>query len=118
MREMFVTALFATLIGGAAAYVFGMLFGMMLAIPLWGAIQLLIGIVLALVLAKYGNVDDYNLFRFVILMGIVGLIGTIITTFVPIAAPFILAVGAFTVNGLVWTFVYVLSAEAVKSRVM
>jgi len=118
LSEMSVLALFVAVIGGLVAYVLGMAFGALTAVPLWGSIQLLIGIVLAVMLAKYGGVDEYNLFRFVILLGIVGFIGTIITTFVPVVAPFILAVGAFSVNGLVWAFVYILSAEAIKSRLM
>jgi hypothetical protein len=82
-------------------------------VPLWGSISLLIGVVLALLLAKKGNVDDYNLFDFVILLGVVGFMGGIVTALLPMASPFILSVGAFTVTGLVWTFVYILLAELV-----
>lgn len=116
-KELIVLSIFVALIGGIASYAFGMVFGMATAIPLWGTIQLIIGVVLAVMLAKYGNVDNYNLFRFVILLGVVGAMGSVIITFVPAAAPFILSVGAFSVNALVWAFVYILLAEMVYSKI-
>lgn len=105
-----------TIIGGIMAYVLAMVTGMMTAIPLWGAVSILIAVILAVLLAKFGEVDDYNLFEFVILLGVVAFIGTVVTTLVPMAAPFILSVGAFTVGGLVWTFVYILLAEMILGK--
>lgn len=117
--ELLVTALFVLFIGGIVAYGLGMLFGMAAAVPMWAAIQLMIGVVLAVVLAKYGEIDNSNLFQFVILLGVVGVLGTVLTSVLPAIAPFILVAGtAFTINGLVWTFVYILAAEAVKNKVM
>ena len=101
------------IIGGFLAYLFGLFFGQMTTIPLWSTVSLLIAVILALILAKRGSVDDYNLFDFVFLLGVVGVIGGFVTAMLPVAAPFILSVGSFTVTGLVWTFVYILLAESV-----
>jgi hypothetical protein len=111
--ELLKKAIAVLFIGGFGSYILGLLFGQLATVPLWGSISLLIGVVLALLLAKKGNVDDYNLFDFVILLGVVGFMGGIVTALLPMASPFILSVGAFTVTGLVWTFVYILLAELV-----
>lgn len=113
LMETFILAVFVALFGGVAAWLLGMAFGMIAMLPLWQAIYIIIGIVLCGFLAKYGKIDEFNIFRFVILLGAVAVVGIFITTVFPMAAPYILGVNqAFTASGLVWIFVYALIGEA------
>lgn len=109
-----VWALALAIVSGILALIFGMLMPTLASMPFGQALTIVIAIVLAALLAKKGDIDDYNLFEFVILLAVIALFGTIITAIYPPAAGFILTAGSnFTVSGLIWTFVYLLAGEHV-----
>jgi hypothetical protein len=95
-------------IGGIMAYILAFIVGPIMGMAFGGTIAAFIAILLALYLAAATDVEALDIFSLVVLLGMVGVVGGLIVGFLPAASPFILTFdAAFTVQGLLWTFVYI-----------
>ena len=112
-----------SIVGGIFAWLLSMILNPVIAFGIIG--ETAIGLVLVFILLgmsiKYKNeikITAASLFQTVMLFFIIGLIGTLITTFIPIAgiANFILSIN-FTILGILWTFFYIMLIELLLAKV-
>lgn len=104
-------------IGGIAAYILAMVIGPIQGMAFGGIIALLIAAVIALFLAGSTEVEKLDIFSLVVLLAFVGVVGGLLVGIVPAASPFIFtASSAFTVQGLIWAFVYIGIAMLVEKQ--
>jgi len=111
-----VIALLAAIFGGVIAYILGMALSGIAVMTVGPIILALLGIGIALFLASKSKIDNWSFFRLVMLFGMIGVVGSVITMIVPATAFFILSVEQFTWVGLIWTFVYIMLAELTGSK--
>jgi hypothetical protein len=105
-------------LAGIFSYFGGMIFGALAAIPMW---TILIGIILVgllVYLKGFISLDDIEFYDILVLLVLVGVIGTGITTFIPGASMFILSLGEFSVMGLGWTLFYIGLGEIIVNKFM
>jgi hypothetical protein len=110
-KGFLVWAFLLAIVASVVAMVFGMFLPAIATMPYGQIITLVLALILAVALAAKGDIDKLNIFQFVVLLGLIGVFGSILTTIYPPAAGFIVSVGNFTVTGLLWTFVYLLIGE-------
>ena len=117
-KKLFLWAALTAVIGGIIAFILGMVLGPINAIPARGAIIAgVIAVVLLIYLAKSSDFDSVTIFQLIVILVLIGVIGTIITTIFPPAAPYILTVaGNFTALGLGFTFIYIMLADIVINK--
>lgn len=111
--------LLVAIIGGLAAYILSLVIGPIQGMVWGGSLALFVALILALYLAGATDVETLDIFSFAILLGFVGLVGGLIVGIVPAAAPFIFTMdSAFTVQGLLWAFVYIGIAMVVEKSLL
>lgn len=117
--KFFIWALLVAIIGGVVSYALGMVFSPIQALP-WGmAITGVLVFVLLAYLSKYSSVDQEKIFGLLMILILVGALGTMIASIVPAAAAFILTLGGnFTWLGLGFTLIYIMIADAVIEKMM
>lgn len=118
LKNIAITALLLLIIASALSVVVSMLLG-----PVYQAVgyQTIIGGVIALILlmvvAAQTDLDKMSFVNIIILFVAVGLIGSVITTFLPAVAPYIISVESFAnLTAIAWSLVYIGLAMAVKEQ--
>ena len=119
MKDWLWLALLVAVIGGVLSVILGYILG-----AVYGAVgyQAILGGIFALLLLIYvaatTELDKMKFFDIIILLIAVGLVGSIIVTIVPVAAPYILNVSITQnwVTGIAWSLVYIGLALLVKDK--
>lgn len=120
MKELLLLALLVAVIGGIMSLLLGSVLGMVYAAIGWQTVLGgLIALGLLIYIATKTDLDKMSFVDIVVLFVAIGLVGTIITTLLPIAAPYILTVENWgNLTGIAWSLVYVGLALVVKDKVM
>ena len=116
MKGLLMTAFIVLLIASASSFVLALVLG-----PVYAAIgyQTIIGgiiaLVLLLVVAAKTDLDKMTFFNIIVLFIAVGLLGSILLTIFPAAAPYIISVNNFAdLTAIAWTLVYIGAGLFVK----
>lgn len=97
------------ILGGGAAALLAMVWGMMGAIPLFAIVPAIVAVVLFLYINQMTDIDDLDFAIFIVIAVIVSIFGTLFVTFMPVMAPYILTLaGNLTFATLLWTYIYVM----------
>ena len=120
LKGLIISALFVAIIGGIAAFLLGSMLGAITAVTGFATIVGgIAAVVLLLLVATYSDVDKFNIFELVMLLVVVGVVGTSIVTVLPAASDWILtASGTLSWNNIAWSLVYVGLAIMGKEKVM
>ena len=120
LKGLIISALFVAIIGGIAAFLLGSMLGAITAVTGFATIVGgIAAVVLLLIVATYRDVDKFNIFELVMLLVVVGVVGTSIVTVLPAASDWILtASGTLSWNNIAWSRVYVGLAIMGKEKVM
>lgn len=109
LKGLLLTALIVGIVASVFAFILPMILG-----PVYSIVgfQTIIGGFIALVLlilvAAKTDLDKMTFFSIVLLLIAVGLIGSIITTALPAATPYIISVESFAnLTSIAWTLVYI-----------
>jgi len=119
VTDWLVLATLVAIIGGFMSVILGYVFGAVYTVV---GFQTILGGIFALILliivAAETDLDGMAFFDIVILLIAVGLVGSIIVTIVPLAAPYILNVSITQnwVTGIAWSLVYIGLALLVKDK--
>jgi len=118
MKDFTILAVLSAFIGGIAAMVLGIVLGTITgAIGFATIIGGLLAAVFLLAIAAATDLDKFTVFELLVLMVLIGVVGTAVVTVVPAASSWVLNTGgALTVNGLSWTMVYIGTAFFVKEK--
>jgi len=120
VTDWLVLATLVAIIGGFMSVILGYVFGAVYTVV---GFQTILGGIFALILliivAAETDLDGMAFFDIVILLIAVGLVGSIIVTIVPLAAPYILNVSITQnwVTGIAWSLVYIGLALLVKEQI-
>lgn len=107
------------LLAGVFSYLGGILLGTLTSVPYWAVISGVVLIGALMWIKNMVTLDDVDIFEEVILFALVGLVGTVVTMFVPAANAFILTLGqTFTWAGLGWTLLYIALGEYITNKFM
>ena len=116
IQKYMINALIILVIGGIASYLLGGLLATLqatMAVFVTGLFTVIMALLAGylLYMAKLTNFVEI-----IILIGIAVGIGSILTAFLPMIAPFMLSAGAFTWSGLVATLFYVALADYIGDK--
>lgn len=122
IQKWLILAAFVAVVGGILSIIVSMILPQILGMAgmLSPIVSAAIALILLIVIAANTKFDDIEVFDLIILFLAVGIIGSIVTVVLPMAAPYILstAIGVDWVSSLAWTFVYVGAAIWAKDKVM
>lgn len=113
--SLLTTALVVGLLGGGAAFV---LSGFLASVTanVWTAIVVdVVILAVALTLAYWAKADNLSVFRLVTFLAAIGIVGTVLSMFVPTVSGYLLTT-TFSVQGLLFSFLYIMIAEVVLVR--
>lgn len=104
-------------IGGILAYLLSFIIGPIQGMAFGGTIVAFIALLIVLYMKAKTGVEGLDIFSLAVLLLVVGIVGSLIVGILPAAAPFIFTLdGALTVQGLVWTFVYIGAAMYIEKE--
>jgi len=109
------TAFLALIIGGILSLILGGIFSVVDTL-MSGLLALLLAVLL-IYLYKFTDLDGLRFAEWIVLLLMIGGLGTLITGFVPQVSQFILSSGAFTLTGLGFTILYIFVADAIADKV-
>lgn len=120
LKDLGITALILVLIASVLSTVLSMVLG-----PVYQTVgfQAIIGgiiaLVLLLVVAGETGLDEMKFFDIIVLFVAVGLIGSVIVTFLPAVASYIISVESFSsLTAIAWSLAYIGLAMWVREKIM
>lgn len=120
VTDLAVSGLFVAVIGGIVAYLLSLMLGVAgAAVGMPAIIGGFVAVALLYTMIVKTNIETNNIFEFFLLLGVAGLVGSIITLLLPMTSGYILAFsGPLTYTGFIWTVVYVAAAMTAKEMVL
>jgi len=112
LKDFFIWAVLVAVIAGVLSYILGFIFGPIQTMMYGQIIAGFLVFFFLIYLAGFTDVDHLSIFQLLLVLILVGTIGSLIVTIFPPAAAFILVVGAgFTWLGLGFTLIYIMLAD-------
>lgn len=117
IMSLMIGALIILFIAGFAAFLLTAMLGNFAMGAVGQGVLLIIVAIVMVLLRPMTKIDNMSVFNVIVLFLMLIGLGTIIGTFVPAIAPFLLVVGEFTASGLGFVFLYIQVAEIIRKRI-
>ncbi len=119
IKEISISAFLLLIIASILSTVLGLVLGPVYAIT---GYQTIVGLLIAFVLLVFvkleSDLDAMKVFDIILLFVAIALFGTIITTIVPVAAPYIISVSSLSLTAFAWSLVYIGLAMIAKDMLL
>ena len=112
VKDLLMRAVFVAIIGGILSFVItSLLAPIMAGEALVATIIYLVVLVGIIYLMPKAKVDNETVVSFLVLLGFIAVVGSFITGFAPMLAPYVLSLSSFTLTSLIWAVFYISLAE-------